>query len=366
MRPRTLGPKLSIAAALTLGLMPRSGAAQSSALPQAKLDAVEKAVAAEMARSSIPGLSLAVVLEGEIRLATGYGLADLENFVPAKADTSYRLASLTKPITAVAVMQLVERGQLELDAPIQKYVPTFPEKQWPITTRQLLSHQSGIRHHTDAEWINTQHFDSLTESLRVFKDSPLVHEPGTKTLYSSNGYTLAGCALEGASDTSYPEFVRINILEPARMDRTQVDDNAELVPNRARGYKKDAAGRARNSSLADTSNRIAGGGFRGTAPDVARFAAAFLNDELLRKETVAWMLSRQKTRDGKPTGYGLGWILASNPKTRECWHTGGQPQVSNVLYLQPDTGIVVVVLSNMEGVANSLLQLARRIATVVR
>ncbi len=354
-----------LAAVLALSLLGSGAGAQEGALTQAKQDAIDKAVASEMARSSIPGLSLAVAVGGEIRLATGYGLADLENFVPAKADTSYRLASLTKPITAVAVMQLVERGQLELDVPVQKYVPAFPEKQWPITTRQLLDHQSGIRHHTDAEWVNTHHYDSLTESLQAFKDSPLAHEPGTKTLYSSNGYTLAGCVLEAASDTSYAEFVRVNILEPARMDRTQVDDTAELVPNRARGYRRDGAGRARNSPLADTSNRLAGGGLRGTAPDMARFAIAFLNGELVRKETVAWMLSRQKTRDGKPTGYGLGWILASNPKTRECWHTGGQPQVSNLLYLQPDAGLAVVILCNMEGVSNNLLQLARRIATLV-
>jgi serine beta-lactamase-like protein LACTB, mitochondrial len=365
-KARPLAWILAPALALALGLLGQGAAAQDGALPQGKKDTIEKAVSSEMARSSIPGLSLALVVDGEVRLAAGYGLADLENFVPAKAETSYRLASLTKPITAVAIMQLVERGQLELDATVQKYVPAFPEKQWPITTRQLLSHQSGIRHHTDAEWVNTQHFDSLTDSLQAFKDSPLAHEPGTKTLYSSNGYTLAGCVLEAASDTSYLEFVRINILEPAHMERTQLDDNGELVPNRARGYRKDAAGRAQNSPLSDTSNRIAGGGLRGTAPDMARFAIAFLNGDLLRKETVAWMLSRQKTREGKPTGYGLGWILASSPKTRECWHTGGQPQVSNILYLQPDAGLAVAILTNMEGVSSNLVQLARRVATLAR
>src|SRR5258708_5544471 len=154
-------------------------AQQSAGLPADKLDKIEKAITAQMSRSSIPGLSVAVVVDHKLRWSNGYGLADVENFVPAKAATAYRLGSISKPITAAAVMQLVERGKIDLDAPIQKYCPAFPQKQWPITVRLVLGHLSGIRHcKNDAEYGSTRHYKSVVEGLEMFKDDPLGFEPG--------------------------------------------------------------------------------------------------------------------------------------------------------------------------------------------
>ena len=118
----------------------------SPGLRPAAIQAVEAAIAATMSAERIPGLSVAVMTHGELRWSSGFGQADLENAVPATADTVYRLASISKPITAVAAMQLAERGRLDLDAPVQKYVPGFPPKPWPVTTRAVLGHLSGIRH----------------------------------------------------------------------------------------------------------------------------------------------------------------------------------------------------------------------------
>ena len=119
----------------------------------------------------------------------------------------YRLASVTKPITATAVLQLVEAGKVDLDAPIQRYVPAFPEKQWPVTVRHLLSHQSGIRNWTDEEFHNTRHFASIAESLAVFKDDPLLFEPGTRTQYTSLGYNLMGAVVEGVSGKPFLDYL---------------------------------------------------------------------------------------------------------------------------------------------------------------
>jgi serine beta-lactamase-like protein LACTB len=343
----------------------RSATPADPPLAPEKVRAIESVISIEMSRRHIPGLALAIVTGSQVRLVSAYGIADLENFVPARVDTVFRLASLTKPITATAVMQLVERGQIDLDAPIQKYVPTFPQKTGTITVRQLLCHQSGIRHHTDAEWTNTRHYGSLTESLQVFADAPLAFEPGTKTLYSSYGYTLLGCAIESVSGMSYAEYLRQNVFRLASMERTQVDEHFELVSGRASGYFEDAVGRIRNSPLTDTSNRISGGGLCATVVDVGRFAAAFQSGTLLKPETARDMLAKQRSRDGRRTGYGLGWIVSEKNAKLEAWHTGAQPQVSACLFLRPDAQIAVAVLTNLEGISDPLTDLARRIVDIV-
>ena len=143
------------------------------------------------------------------------------------------------------------------------------------------------------------------------------------------------------------------------------DDALALIPRRAQGYVKNVMGELRNSALADTSNKVPGGGMCATVEDVARFAMALQGGVLLGRDSVSRMLTRQKTKDGKPIGYGLGFFLTERDGVKEAWHTGGQQRVSNVLYLQPDRRIAVVLLTNLEGVGPQLTDLAREIAAVV-
>jgi serine beta-lactamase-like protein LACTB len=361
-----VGMLVACAAVAALASAPGTRAQAVIPLPADRARAVERAVAAEMSRLNIPGLSIAVATGDDLRLTAAYGLADLENFVPAKPDTVFRLASLSKAITATAVMLLAERGLLDLDAPIQKYVPSFPEKPWPLTARQLLAHQAGIRHYAEGEMANPRHFASLTEALQLFKESPLLHEPGTKALYSSYGYNLLGCVIESASGMSFVEFVRQSILVPAGMTTTQADNHFEIIPNRAAGYFKDASGRLRNSPLSDTSSKVPAGGLCGTAADMGRFAAAFLSGSIVKPETVQKMLTRQKTRDGKLTGLGLGFVIGERGRRREAWCTGAAPKVSGTLYLRPDGRIAVVVLCNLESVPSPLMELARQVADITQ
>lgn len=158
-----------------------------------------------MATNHAPGISAAVVENGQATWSAGFGMADLEGFVPATAQTLYRLASVSKQITAVAAMELSEQGKLDLDAPVQKYCPAFPVKEAPITTRLLLGHLAGVRHYkTDAdddpEGSSTKHFDDpIKGGLQFFANDPLVAKPGTKFNYTTHGYTVVGCAIEGAA-----------------------------------------------------------------------------------------------------------------------------------------------------------------------
>src|SRR5437763_2423843 len=203
--------------------------AQQKNLSQEKRVAIEKAVASFMAANSVPGLSAAVVLDGEPRWSEGFGMADLENYSPATSSTLFRLGSISKPISATAVLELRERGGLDLDAPVQKYCPAFPPKEWPVTTRELLGHLGGIRHYNpdgkgDVPEDSARHFAGMQESLELVASDPLVAKPGTKFHYSTYGYTLVGCVLEGVASEKFIDFLRKNVCEPAGMEQTRDDD----------------------------------------------------------------------------------------------------------------------------------------------
>lgn len=334
-------------------------------LPPEDSAAAVSRITAAMERLGIPGLSAAIVTERRVRWSAAFGMADLENLVPAKTATVYRLASITKPITATAILQLVEAGKVDLDAPVQRYVPSFPAKPWPVTARHLLAHQSGIRNWTPEEFQGTRRFPSVADSLDAFKDDPLLFEPGTSTHYTSFGYNLLGAVIEGASGKAYDRYLADHVFQPAGMDTARVEDVLALVPNRAHGYQRLGSGELLNSAPSDVSNRVAGGGLAATAEDVARFAVAIQRGVLLRSSTARAAWGRQTTKDRKVTGYGLGWIVGNTRGRVEAYHTGGQPRVSAVLYMAPRSGLAVVLLCNLEGVSTSLLDLAREIASAL-
>ena len=372
MNPSTFAyARVSAAFALCLLLLfpaaraqAQQAAPQSAALPAAKVKEIEALVGAEMAKQKIPGLTVAVVSDRQVRWSAGFGSQDIENNIAAKPATVYRLGSISKPITAVAVMQLFERGRLDLDAPVQKYCPAFPEKQWPVTTRQVLGHLAGIRHYKSEEEFNsTRFYASVAAGLDMFKDEPLLHEPGTKYNYTTHGYSVLGCVVEGASGRTFAEFVSENVFKPAAMERIRVDSVADIIPNRAQGYRITDKGVLTNSPLADNSYKVPGGGFVSTADDLARFAVALQTFKLLKRETLELMYVPQKTKDGKETTYGLGWGVGSRNGQRTVGHSGGQQRISTFLHMQPDQGLAVVIMSNLEGAR--LGDLAQRIGDVL-
>ena len=343
-----------------------------AALPADKTAKIEAAITALMSSKHIPGLSIAIVSDNQLRWQSGYGMADLENSVPAKAATVYRIASVAKPLTAVAAMQLVEKGNLDLDAPIQKYVPTFPTKPWPITTRQLLGHLSGIRNYRGNEAGSTLFYSSLTEALSIFKDDPLDFEPGTKYSYTTYGYTLLGTVIEGASGMSYVDYMRENVFKPAKMSHTQADNVFDIIPNRARGYHPKVYGKfdgnLRNANLSDSSYKIPAGGLVSTVEDLANFAIAVQNGVLIKKETFEQMSSPQKTRDGKATAYGLGWYIDGvRDRKGLVWHGGVQPGATSMLFILPKERFALVILTNLEGGGYLQLEtLLNQIADIMR
>jgi len=335
--------------------------AQNAKLSSGKHAQIESAIAKFMSANSVPGVSAAVVENGEYEWSQGYGMADLENFVPAASHTLYRLASVSKPLTATAAMQLWERGKLNLDAPVQNYCPAFPQKEWPITTRQLLGHLGGIRHYRadsqdDPEVGNTKHFDDgIAAGLKFFANDPLVAKPGTKFNYSTHGFTVVGCAIEGASGEKYVDFLIKNVLLPAGMTSTVADDQYAIIPFRTRFYHKNQSGKVVNAEFLDSSYKIPGGGWLSSAEDMARFEVAILGDQLIHRATRGVMWTPQKTADGSKIDYAQGWGTGHEPGFADVGHGGGQQGTSTFIILAPERGAGVVVLTNMDGVDASSL-----------
>lgn len=335
-----------------------------------KVEAIERLLTEKMSEGRIPGLSVAVVHGGRLVWAAGYGFADLENFVPATATTVYRTASIGKALTATAVMQLVESGGIDLDIPIQQYCPVFPEKRWPITTRHLLGHTSGIRHYggpnEEAELFNTVHYDDVEGPLEIFATDPLLFEPGTAHLYSTFGYDVLGCVLKGAADRPFMQYMEERVFAPAGMTGTRDDDPRALVPRRAEGYIL-VDGELHNSRAVDMSSKLPAGGYVTTAVDLARFAVAVMNHELVSSETLDRMMTPVRLRDGEVVPYGLGWGLFPGEEwlgSREAFHGGVTPQVSGMLYLLPQRETAVALLMNLESVSGRTA-LAAEIAGIV-
>ncbi len=348
---------------LVLSSFPLCAGQETSQLTPAQVGDIEKAITAFMSQEHAPSISVAIVKDGKLAWTGAYGFSDLENFVPAKTSTMYRLASISKPITATAIMQLVQAGKIDLDAPAQKYCPAYPQKQWTITTRELLGHLAGVRHYKSpmkkaaAHGIST----SIVDSLDFFKSEPLDLEPGTKFQYSTFGFSILGCEVEGASGMTYMDYLQRNIFQPAGMKHIRSDDAYAIIPNRTRGYRKTESGEVVNAYLADTSNKIPGGGLISTATDLADFAIATMHAALVTKATEQQMWTPQKTRDGKSTTYGLGWGIGEMKGKKEIAHSGGQPGTSTNLVMLPELDVAVAVMCNMEDahadvLANKLLE----------
>jgi serine beta-lactamase-like protein LACTB, mitochondrial len=311
--------------------------------------AVDAAVEKFMKEKRVPGLSAAIVVDHELCYERGYGMADVENEVPATSETIYRLASISKMLTATAVMQLVEQGKLDLEAPIQKYV-AFPEKQAPITCELLLKHQSGIRHYKDDEVRSNVAYAHVTDAYGVFKDDPLLFAPGEKMSYSTYGFNVLGGAIEGASGESYVAYVQEHIARPAGMKTIRADSPYKIIPHRAAGYRLSGPALV-NDIHVDVSNKIPGGGWCCSAGDLARFAIALCQDKLVSQETLERTWTPQKTSKGVQTPAG--------------YHGGGQPKVSTFLTFSPAQKTAVAVMCNLRNapvgsLADELMEIAAR------
>jgi len=316
-----------------------------------------------VSESGIAGLTITVGIDHEIVWSEGFGFADLEQQVPVDpALTRFRVGSTAKSMTAMALGQLHEAGLLDLDSPIQTYLPDFPEKESPITTRMLAGHLGGIRHYNGDEFLSTTPYSSVSDALEIFKDDPVVVQPGSDFSYSTYGYNLISAVIEGATDQEFLAYMSENVFGPTGMARTVADHVVPIISNRSRYYRLED-GQLVNSPWVDNSNKWAGGGFLSTSEDLVRFGFAHLSDQFLQPETIEMMWTSQFSAAGEPTSYGIGWGIGTDEQDRRLIeHGGGSIGGTTDLRIYPDQGLVIAVITNTSQA--DLGEITERIADV--
>ncbi len=334
--------------AVVLSLGAGSSYGRQPALTPDKLHALEAFLRKQMALDRVPGLTIGYY-HGDHTWVKGFGYADLENRTPATENTAYRLASNTKSMTCVAILQLAERGKLKLDDEVQKYVPYYPWKRWPVTIRQLMGHLGGVPHYIDYEVEgHIKEHKYTRDAIAIFAGFDLVAEPGTRYNYSSYGYNLLGAVIEGAAKKPYGLFLRENLWDPLGMKHTRMDDPDDLIPGRARGYRL-VFGELKNSEFVDISSRFAAGGTRSTVPDLLRYARGLARGKVLSQRSLDLMETSMATKDDRFTDYGMGWVLHPVNGHFVAYHTGGQPETRTLLIRLPTLDFAIALAYNLEG-----------------
>jgi CubicO group peptidase (beta-lactamase class C family) len=312
------------------------------------IDYARLIIDAIMEESGTPGMSVAVGIDGSVVWSRGFGYADVENRTPVWEQTKFRIGSVSKPVTAAAVALLVEQGKLDLDAPVQRYVPSFPEKRWPITTRQLAGHLSGVRHYNGDEFLSSRRYETVLEGLAIFQEDTLLFEPGERFSYSSYAWNLMSAVVEGASGEAFLTYMQENVFGPLDMRHTVAGHTDSIIPHRTRFYDRNDDGSVLNGPYVDNSYKWAGGGFLSTPEDLVRFGMAHLDGAFLKPETVELLWATQHTNEGEATEYGIGWsVVTEGGRARLASHGGGSVGGTTFLLILPEERAVLAIVGNM-------------------
>ncbi len=322
---------------------------------------------AHIASKNFLGVTAGLYIENCGTYLCGAGFTNKSAKKRTNSDMLGRIASITKPMTAIAIMQLYEKGILDLDKPIQTYLKEFPKKaKGDITIRHLLKHTSGISHYS-SKWdaLSFTHYPSLVAALDAFKKKELEFEPGTQYMYSSYGYTVLGAIIEKVSQMSYEEYMKKNIWDKAGMSNTSLEEQ-QVYNNKSRLYLKVKSTYIK-SPKTDLSIIYPAGGVQSTAKDLLKFGEAVLSHKLIDSTSLNMMINA--TDELSPAKgddpYGFGWSVYNDSKDGIIiQHGGTQPGTSAFFAIYLDRKIVSVVLSNSFGTRQNAFNLSRDIASL--
>ncbi|WP_175416227.1 serine hydrolase domain-containing protein [Aggregatimonas sangjinii] len=308
-------------------------------------------------------------VNGVIVWQAAVGYADKKKQEKFELETRTRMASIAKPMTAVAIMQLVEQGVLDLDTPIQNYIADYPKQaKTQITTRHLLSHTSGLNGYKNGrEAQNQTEYPNLEAAVAIFKERELLFEPGTRYSYTTYGYTVLGLIIEKVSGDSYEAYMQKNIWDKAGMTQTGVEKFSKQMERKSNLYHKQHNGKIRVGKKNNLSNRVPGGGLYTTLGDMLKFGNAILENTLIKESTLATMREHHSL-EKEANGYGFGWFLY-NPKPNEgaiIGHSGEQTGASTQLVIVPSTKTIVVILSNTSGAFKDVTPATFKLMTLAK
>lgn len=299
--------------------------------------------------SNMPGISVAISKKGKIVFVEGFGYADIANKIPVTKTTEFRTASVAKIITATAIGKLVEGGELNLDLPIQEYIPYFPKKEFTITARHLAGHLSGLPHYSNSDKIENRVYSSVQDALGVFSHDSLLFKPSTNYRYSTHGFTLLSAVIEGASGKNYLDYMANQILKPLQMYNTEPDRRTQKPNDKAAKLYKVVNGIQEEVKTPDeVSYKWAGGGFVTTPTDLIHLANGYLNG-FLSPSIVKMMFESQSLNSGEKTQVGIGWRISQDiDGQRVIEHAGSMQGARSVLCIYPDEQLVISIMVNAE------------------
>jgi CubicO group peptidase (beta-lactamase class C family) len=297
-----------------------------------------------------PGAAVAVAAGGRIVWSEGFGVSDLASGAPVDRSTLFGLGSISKTLTLAAAVALADEGRLDLDAPVERYLPDFPHRGRGVTVRRIGAHQGGIADDFAARhYYSTSHFPTLDSAYRLIAAEPMRYRPGSRAEYATGLFTIVGRVLEQAGGGSYLEVMRRHVFEPAGMAATVPNDFRRRRRSRAAFYVRRDNGGFDPAPATDPSFKLPGAGFLSTVEDLARFGAALLGPGLLSDSGRRELFTPVPLADGTPTRYALGFQALEEGGRPVLLQPGGGPGIAAWLAVYPDDDLVIALLSNATG-----------------
>ena len=317
-----------------------------TALAQAN-DPIDQYIQTVMKERQIPGLALLIVRDGKIVRAKGYGFSNVELQTPVKPETLFQSGSMGKQFTATAVMKLVEQGKVQLDDPLTKYFKDAPPSWKNVTVRELLSHTGGFTDYPKN--FNFRLDRTEDELLKVIEGLPLAFPPGTKWSYANLGYLTLGVLIHRVSGQFYGDFLRDQVFEPLGMTTTRIINEADIIPNRAAGYRLVKRQLKNQEWISPLLNTTADGSLYFSILDLAKWDASLYAEKTLKKSSLDQMWTVVKLKNGQPNSghYGFGWAMDSIGGHHIVEHDGAWQGFNTNISRYVDDKLTVVVLTNL-------------------
>ena len=306
-----------------------------------------QAVQAMMKRSGTPGVGVAVSIDGEIVWQEGFGYSNLEHMTPVIPDTKFGIGSISKSLTTALVGRLMDERLVDLDAPVEKYLPDFPHSGRRISIRLIASHLSGIDDRTERElYYTARHFDSTREAVELLWSDPVVHEPRSREQYATGTYTIIAAVVESVTGQSFLTAMKTHVFDPLGLSSTVPNQRPRIVSHRTAFYERNDEGTIVHAPYFDPSFKWAGAGFLSTAEDLVRFGQAMMRPGFLSERTWKEITTPQRTTNGQLVS-ALGWDVSRDDQGREfIAKSGGGPGIRGYLAIFPEHDLVVAILSN--------------------
>lgn len=345
MKRHVLGVRVAAATLLTHVTLSSAIMAGAATLPE-KLDAI----AAEAFAKDGPGGSVIVVQDGKTLLRKGYGVADLELGVPARPEMIFRIGSMGKQFTAVAILQLIKEGKVKFDDPLSKYVPGYPGAE-AITVEHLLTHTSGIRSYNDVPSAQSGAREDKTpmQLVEMVRNEPPAFAPGDGWQYSNSGYLFLGIIIETVTGMKYADYMQTRLFTPLGLKNTFVVDEPQIVAGRVKGYMIDPDKGPRNAGYMSMTQPYAAGSIESNVDDLARWNELLVAGKVIDKKLLDRAWTTSKTKDGTPTGYGYGWRVSAEDGVHFVAHGGGINGFVSYGVLVPEKRLFVGMLHNALG-----------------